>query len=129
MSNKQWYHCRKWQSSKILFVRCVITFVKKNFLALNSTWEWWNPIDKAPQTSLDSRPRSEPALHSRAMSRVHVTVPASNTGSNSGGRQTKYTISGKWHGCRFKKVVTKTAFWLVNAKILQKGFEKKTFLF
>ena len=28
--NKQWYHCREWQSSKILFVYCVVIFVKKN---------------------------------------------------------------------------------------------------
>ena len=28
--DKQWYHCRKWQSSKMLFVYCVAEFVKKN---------------------------------------------------------------------------------------------------
>ena len=45
--------------------------------ASTSTWEWGNPIDKAPQTNPDSWPRSEPALelHSRAMSSVGLTSP------------------------------------------------------
>ena len=45
--------------------------------ALNSTWEWGNPSDKAPQTNPDSQPRSEPApeLYSRAASSVGVTSP------------------------------------------------------
>ena len=45
--------------------------------ALTSTWKCGNPIDKAPQTNLDSRPRSEPALelHSRAVSSEGVMSP------------------------------------------------------
>ena len=44
---------------------------------MNSTWEWGNPIDKAPQTNPDSRPRSAPALDllSRAASNVGVMLP------------------------------------------------------
>ena len=33
--NKQWYHCRKWQSSKSLNVYCVVKFVHKNIRSLN----------------------------------------------------------------------------------------------
>ena len=50
--------------------------------ASTSTWEWGNPIDKAPQTNPDSWPRSEPALELHSVGvkcRRHVTVPAVST--------------------------------------------------
>ena len=64
--------------------RLVLLVPIKDYLAfgeaLNSTWEWGKPIDKAPQTNPDSWPRSAPALelHSRAASSVSFsfTVPA-----------------------------------------------------
>ena len=35
LNNKQLYHWREWQSSKILFVDCVVVFVKKYLMLLN----------------------------------------------------------------------------------------------
>ena len=58
---------------RLLKSRTYLTFGE----TLNSTWEWGNPIDKAPQTNPDSRHRSEPALelNSRAASSVGITSP------------------------------------------------------
>ena len=60
---------------------CVIywwfTAINCNCCGFTTIWEWGNPIDKAPQTNLDSQPRSEPPieLHNRAASSVSITSP------------------------------------------------------